>query len=136
MSETGNPANSNLLAYDNAGAYNGVYGIDVTNGFAGVAGPRPTDGFPGFAANNAAAQFATNDPNSFIPLAPWHLNTNYATITAWINPADIIQASQAGIIMTGTTNNSFGAFCVRLAVERLPKLTGFKEHGHRQDQKT
>src|ERR1035437_2510726 len=46
LNETGNPANSNLLAYDNACAYNGVYGIDVTNGFAGVAGPRPTDGFP------------------------------------------------------------------------------------------
>lgn len=107
LSETSNPATSNLLAYDNAGAYNGVYGIDVTNGFAGVAGPRTADGFPGFAANNVAAQFTPNDPAASILLAPWHLNTNFATLTAWINPADSVQASQAGVIATGTTNGSF-----------------------------
>jgi hypothetical protein len=51
--------------------------------------------------------FATNDPESRITLAPWHLNTNDVTFTAWINPADALQYEQAGVVMTGTTNGSF-----------------------------
>ena len=108
LNETSNPGTSNAIAYDNAGAFNGVYGVDVTNGWSGVAGPRPADGFPGFAANNYAAGFITNDPVSHITLAPWHLNTDSATFTAWINPSDPLQQEQAGVVMTGTTNNSFG----------------------------
>jgi hypothetical protein len=107
LNETSNPASSNALAYDNAGAFNGVYGIDVTNGLTGVAGPRPTDGFSGFSANNFGAMFVTNDPDSHITLAPWHLNTVTATFTAWINPADPVQPQMNGVIGTGTTNGSF-----------------------------
>ena len=107
LNETSNPSSGSAIAYDNAGGYNGIYGIDVTNGSAGVAGPRPADGFPGFAANNFASQIITNDPDSKITLAPWFLNNNYVTFTAWINPADPVQASQAGVIATGTTNGSF-----------------------------
>jgi len=107
LNEAGDPTTGNLPAYDNAGAYNGVYGIDVTNGFASVAGPRSADGFPGFAPNNFAVMFITNDPVSRITLAPWHLNTDTATFTAWINPANPVQSEQAGVVMTGTTNGSF-----------------------------
>ena len=107
LNETSNPGLTNVLAYDNAGAFNGTYGIDVTNGYAGIAGPRPADGFPGFAANNLATRYATNDINSFITLVPWHLNTDTATFTAWINPANPVQDQMNGIVMTGTTNFSF-----------------------------
>jgi hypothetical protein len=105
LNETGNPATSNLLAYDNAGGLNGVYGPDVANGFTGVAGPRPTDGYPGFAATNQAALFTTNDPNSLITLVPWNLNTNRATFTAWVKPNGD-QQFYAGVLFTGTTNGS------------------------------
>jgi hypothetical protein len=107
LNEPVDPTTGNAAAYDNAAGYNGVYGLDVTNGFAGIAGPRSADGFPGFSANNFAVLFATNDPNSRVTLAPWHLNSATATFTAWVNPADLVQYSQAGILMTGTTNNSF-----------------------------
>lgn len=107
LNETGDPTTTNLLAYDNAGAFNGRYGLDVTNGFSSITGPRAADGFPGFPANNHASMFATNDPESRITLAPWRLNSATATFTAWINPADAIQYQSAGIVMTGTTNSSF-----------------------------
>jgi hypothetical protein len=107
LNDNSDPSKGNLPTYDNARAFNGTYGIDVTNGFAGVAGPRPADGFPGFATTNFAARFATNDPNSRITLTPWQLNTATMTFTAWINPADPIQVEQAGVVMTGTTNGSF-----------------------------
>jgi hypothetical protein len=107
LNETADPSSSNAVAYDNVGAFNGVYGVDVTNGLSGIAGPRPTDGFPGFAANNFATRYATNDPDSMITLTPWHLNTNFVTFTAWINPANPVQSQMNGIVMTGTTNGSF-----------------------------
>ena len=47
FAESGNPATNNLLALDNAGAYNGVYGLDVTNASGGVAGPFPNEWFSG-----------------------------------------------------------------------------------------
>jgi hypothetical protein len=107
LNDTSNPATGTAVAYDNAGGYNGLYGLDVTNGVGGVAGPRPGDGFPGFAVNNYASLTITNDPVSLITLAPWLLNTNTATFTAWVNPADLDQQEMAGVVMTGTTNGSF-----------------------------
>jgi hypothetical protein len=107
LNETADPTTGSAPAYDNAAGYNGVYGIDVTNGSANIAGPRPADGFPGFAITNLAARFATNDPVSRVTLNPWHLNTAAMTFTAWANPADPAQVEQAGIVMTGTTNGSF-----------------------------
>ncbi len=103
LNETGDPGSGTLPVYDNAGAYNGLYGKDVTNG---VAGPRPTDGFPGFAADNRATQFPTNDYLGRISLAPWSLSTDVATMAAWVNPADSIQPANAGVIGAGTTNGS------------------------------
>jgi len=105
LNETGNPANGSLLAYDNAGGFNGIYGIDVTNAFGGVAGPVATNGFPGFAANSAAVFISPNDTNSWITLSPWKLNTNNVTFTAWVKPA-ALPNDQAGILFTGTTNGT------------------------------
>ena len=105
LNETGNPSTGSLLAYDNAGALNGVYGSDVTNGYSGVAGPGPANGYPGFASTNHAGRFTTGDLNSLINLAPWNLNTNTVTFTAWLNPNGY-QPFYAGVIYTGTTNGS------------------------------
>ena len=106
FNENGNPATSNLMALDNAAAFNGVYGPDVTNGFSGVAGPRPSDGYPGFAANNAAALFSPNDTNSQITIAPWNLHTDTATFAFWVNPADI-QGVLTAILWSGTNDNTY-----------------------------
>ncbi|HEX3718498.1 MAG TPA: immunoglobulin domain-containing protein [Verrucomicrobiae bacterium] len=106
LNETGNPATSNLVAYDNAGGFNGAYGIDVTNGYSGVEGPTPSNGYPGFPTNNTAAQFNPNDTNSWITLPAWNLNANNVTFTAWVYlPTSPL--AQAGIVMTGTTNETF-----------------------------
>ncbi|HZM04062.1 MAG TPA: immunoglobulin domain-containing protein [Candidatus Saccharimonadales bacterium] len=106
LNDIGNPSSNNVVAYDNAGGFNGIYGIDVTNGSAGVQGPGPTNGYPGFAANNPAAFFSPADTNSWITLPPWNLNTNSVTFTAWVNPA-ATEPGLAGIVMTGTTNNTY-----------------------------
>lgn len=105
LNETGSPAGGSLLAYDNAGAFNGVYGPDVANGAGGTAGPRPSDGYPGFSPANEAAGFATGDPNSQITLAPWLLNTNTATFAAWVNPNGD-QSFYSAVLYSGTTNGS------------------------------
>ncbi len=110
LDETGDPSTNSLMAYDNAGAFNGTYGTNVQNGFAGVAGPRASDGFPGFAATNTAASFnpynpitLNLDPYCRIPVAPWNLNVDTATMLAWVKPADQ-QASLAAVLFSG--NNS------------------------------
>ncbi len=106
LNESGNPATSNLLAYDNAGGFNGVYGISVTNGFDGIEGPDPAGGFPGFLANNAAALFTPLNTNSQITVAPWNLNTDTATFTFWVNPPAIQNFSTA-ILWTGTNSSDY-----------------------------
>ena len=96
---------NNLLAYDNAGGYNGIYGTNASNGFNGIAGPGPADGFPGFGSNNLAACFQEYTPCSWITLAPWNWNTDTATMLAWIKPADQ-QPAQATVIGQGTSSSS------------------------------
>ena len=105
LNETGDPTTNNLLAYDTAAAYNGVYGTNVSNGFSGVAGPRAADGFPGFAPNNAAASFILYDAYSRIPLAPWNLNTDTATMLAWVNPADQ-QIELGTVVFSGNVSST------------------------------
>jgi hypothetical protein len=102
LNETGNPSTNNLMAFDNAGAFNGTYGTNVANGFNAVAGPRPSDGFPGFAVNNSAASFSpfVNQVDCWIPVAPWKLNTDTATMVAWVNPADA-QPSLSAVLFSG-----------------------------------
>ena len=103
LDETGDPSSGSVVAWDNAGGYNGVYGTNVSNGFTGVAGPRASDGYPGFASTNTAASFSEYTPYCWIPLPPWNLNTDTATMLAWINPADN-QLSLGGVLFTGTDN--------------------------------
>ena len=100
LNETNDPITGVTVAYDYVGGYNGVYGTDVQNGFNGITGPLPSEGFPDFPTNNFAAQFintGTADPNSAITLAPWGLNTNTVTMTAWVNPNGQ-QSPYAGLI--------------------------------------
>lgn len=102
LGETGSTAGGSLIAYDNAGAFNGHYGAEVTTG---VAGPRSADGFPGFAATNNATRFTPDLPGSRVDVAPWHLNTDTLTLTAWLNPAGE-QKGSAGVIYTLSSNNA------------------------------
>ena len=87
LNETGDPA-ANAPVFDYAGGYIGTYGITVQNGSPSynVAGPLPADGFPGFAVGNKAARF-DGTGTARVTVAPWNLNTNTVTLTAWINPS-------------------------------------------------
>jgi hypothetical protein len=103
LNETGNPAAGNLPVYDNVGAFNGRYGAEAGNAFTSVAGPNAADGFPGFRSGNAAALFTPYMPDSRVVVAPWNLNTDTLTLTAWLNPGDD-QFGSAGIIYTISSN--------------------------------
>ena len=98
LNETTDPA-TNPVAFDYVGAYNGVYGSDMQNGFNGINGPLPSAGFAGFSATNYGGQCIPDDVNGQITAAPWNLNTNTVTMTAWINPSGI-EANGAGIVFS------------------------------------
>ena len=98
LNEFANPA-TNPVVFDYVGAYNGVYGSDMQNGFNGISGPLPGEGFAGFSATNYAGLFAADDANGRIAAAPWNLNTNTVTMTAWINPNGV-QAGSAGVVFS------------------------------------
>jgi len=74
--------------FDSLGGYNGTYGTIVLNGLYGTSGPLPSGGYPGFADPNGAAEFAHGSTytESRVNVAPWNLNTNAVTFTAWIKP--------------------------------------------------
>lgn len=98
FNETGDPASGSVTAYDYVGGFNGVYGTHVKNGNPayGVAGPLSADGFPSFPGNNTAAK-TTNGANGHVTVAPWTINTNTVTFTAWIRP-DSVPGSWSGIV--------------------------------------
>jgi len=87
------------VAFDYVGGYNGIYGSDMQNGFNGINGPLPAEGFAGFSTTNYAGQCAPNDVNGQITAAPWNLNTNTVTMTAWINPNGV-QVNGAGVVFS------------------------------------
>jgi hypothetical protein len=70
------------LAVDYWGSFDGTYGQYST---PGTAGPRPPT-FPGFSVANTANTSLYNTPDSAIGIPPLNLNTNTATIVAWIYP--------------------------------------------------
>jgi hypothetical protein len=105
LNETGDPSTNGLIAFDNVGEADGVYGADVQNGFDGVMGPSVANGWPGIASGNTAAAIQGGDTNSVVTLPPWNLNTNTVTITAWIDPTNGIQPSGAGVVYTRSTNS-------------------------------
>lgn len=88
FNETGDPASYGLVALDNAGGFNGIYGNAVENGNSkyNIAGPGASDGLAGFGAGNLAASFTNATSGSRVSVIPWSLNTNTITITAWIKP--------------------------------------------------
>jgi hypothetical protein len=100
FNDTGNPNTGTEVAYDYAGADNGIYGANAANGSTPIYGPTSSSGFPGFPANNYAVQFAGEDePNNVTIQSPWNLNTNSVTITAWINPATSYEPSSSPIVL-------------------------------------
>ncbi len=88
FNETGDPASYGLVALDNAGGYNAIYGSAVQNGNTtyNIAGPDAASGFPGFATGNKAASFSHGTGAARVTVTPWGLKTNSVTICAWINP--------------------------------------------------
>jgi len=106
LNETTDPSSGTAIAYDNTGGNNGVYGLAAWNGNPNynIAGPTPDSGFPGFSSDNKAVSTFVNMDNSNVKLAPWNLNTNTVTITAWINPQGK-QVGGAGVVYTRSTND-------------------------------
>lgn len=101
FNETGDPTPGTLVAYDNAGGYNAIYGPMVQNGNTvyNITGPTPALGFPGFSAGNLAAQFSYGVSGSRVTAMPWNLATNTVTLAAWINP-NSPQSAFAGLIFS------------------------------------
>lgn len=96
FSETNDSATA-PVAYDNAGGFNGIYGIESLNGFYDTSGPTNSD-FPGFASTNPATLFTSGAPQSRVTARPWNLTTNSMTFLAWINPSSSLQGSHAGLV--------------------------------------
>lgn len=103
LNETTDPSSGTAVAWDNTGGNNGVYDNAVQNGSSGTAGPRPS-AFPGFGNANNAILTTANLANSDVKVAPWNLNTNTVTMTAWIYPQGP-QVGGAGVVYTRSTNN-------------------------------
>ncbi|MGC9942853.1 MAG: LamG-like jellyroll fold domain-containing protein [Verrucomicrobiota bacterium] len=109
LNETNDPSTGEAVAYDFAGGFNGVYGTSVLNGFDGTVGPRPADGFPDFSTTDWAALFPS--PSGEITLAPWELNTNTVTFTAWIYPIGVQNPFAGLIYIVGGPDGSGFNFC-------------------------
>lgn len=106
LNETTDPASGTAVAWDNTGGNNGLYDTAAQNGNSSynIAGPRPSSGFPGFGSANDSVLTVPNTPNSDVKLAPWNLNTNTVTLTAWVYPQGP-QVAGAGVVYTRSTNN-------------------------------
>jgi hypothetical protein len=103
--DTGSPVSGTEVAFDFAGADNGIYGANAQNGFSGISGPT-SPGFPGFPAANPAVQlFGHNEPDNVTIGSPWNLNTNTVTITAWINPSTPTEPSLTSIVLNRGAGN-------------------------------
>jgi hypothetical protein len=109
LNETNDPSTGTTVAFDFAGGFNGVYGASMLNGFDGTVGPMPGDGFPGFSTNDLAALFPS--PSGEVTLAPWNLNTNAVTFTAWINPIGVQNPFAGLIYIVGGPDGSGFNFC-------------------------
>lgn len=110
LNETDDPFIGGVIAYDNGGGMDGVYGTATENGGPtySIAGPRPSDGFPGFMSTNYAVNTIKNDTNGYVKTAPWILNTNTVTISAWIKPAS--EPAQGDGVLT-VRNTQSGNVC-------------------------
>jgi hypothetical protein len=107
LNDFGNPSDGNAVAYDVAGGFNGVYGVNSQNGVDGILGPE-SPAYTGFPNPNYAFEPFPAVPNSYvaIPASPTlpTSNTN-VTMLAWVYPIGN-QANAAGILFdraNGTT---------------------------------
>ena len=59
LNETSDPSPGTTVAYDYVGGYNGVYGVDVQNGFenGGTQAPVPAGGLSGFFGRQRCGEF-------------------------------------------------------------------------------
>lgn len=105
LNDTGDPSTNHTVALDYVGGLNGTYGLAALNGYNSIAGPLPP-GFPGFEAGNFALQSANGVIRSWVMAPPLNLNTNTATICAWIYPTAFTEPANTGIIMSRNTGSS------------------------------
>src|SRR5262249_52098589 len=106
LNETNNPAVSNVPAQDYYGGNVGVYGSASSNKFNGVTGPLPADGFSIFESGNGAMQSLANTADSWATMPALNLNTNTATLTAWIYPNS--EPDDAGIVYSRFNGRAVG----------------------------
>ncbi|HEY4415064.1 MAG TPA: LamG-like jellyroll fold domain-containing protein [Verrucomicrobiae bacterium] len=104
LNETTDPSSGTAVAFDFASGFNGIYGGSMLNGFDGIVGPMPSDGFSGFSTTDSAALFPS--PSGEITLAPWELNTNTVTFTAWIYPIGVQNPSAGLLYIVGGSDGS------------------------------
>jgi hypothetical protein len=131
FNEITNATSGTAQAYDYAGLDTGIYGTNAQNGYNGIAGPMAATGFPGFASTNTAVQFTTGNTSEGVSIsAPWNINTNVVTFTAWVNPTlgaenPLQQIVFSRNVTAGYTNASpvagFG-FGATLDANNLPTL--------------
>jgi hypothetical protein len=124
FNEVTNPASGTAVAFDYEGGDNGIYGVNVANGYSGIAGPTPATGFPGFSSTNLAVQFANGSTAENVTItSPWNLDTNAVTITAWINPNNGAENTSQQIVFSrgGDTVAGLG-FGATLDANSLPTL--------------
>lgn len=109
LNETTDPSTGTAVAFDLVGGLNGIYGSSMLNGFNDTVGPTPSDGFPGFSTNDYAALFPS--PSGEITLAPWELDTNTVTFTAWIYPIGVQNPFAGLIYIVGGLDGTGFNFC-------------------------
>jgi len=121
LNESANPASGAAEAFDFVGCFNGIYGVNVQNGYNGIVGPTATIGFPGFVSTNLAANFITGAAGGWVNVPSWNLNTNTVTLCGWINPSELQPTSVgliycrgadtvAGLCYDGVTSPTTGAY--------------------------
>jgi hypothetical protein len=119
FNENNDPSTNFSVAYDSVGGFNAKYGTLAQNAFNGILGPQSPD-FPGFENGNGALQTTFGNttpipyPSGYITwaVAPaLNLNTNTATVCAWIKPNPVVQANGCALFFSrggGVDISGFG----------------------------
>jgi hypothetical protein len=96
LTETNNPANGGVEAFDYVNGYNGIYQINAENGYNGVLGPE-SPLFAGFPATNTALENVADIPNSYVTASVGSMVAGNLTYAMWIYPMANVQNS-AGLL--------------------------------------
>lgn len=118
FSETNDPSTNFAYTSDLIGGFNARYGSIAQDVYNNIFGPQSPD-FPGFENGNGALQtlFSSTTPlpypSAYISWAvapPINLNTNTATLCAWIKPNPVVQANGCALFFErgGTDTSGFG----------------------------